>query len=151
MRFTPVLLFMIFALVGCGTNPYDNTYPIADTQKIQQVYYGIVISTAPVNITGESTGIGTITGAAVGGILGSKIGRGTGSAIATIGGGLLGGVAGNKAAQKLTRHHGVNIIIKLDSGSTIAIVQEVNPAMLFKRGQRVQIHQQGNTARVMPI
>lgn len=138
-------------LTGCANNPYGDTYAITDTQQIQNVHYGIIIKTEPVNIEGEGDAVGTIAGAAVGGILGSKVGGGSGSQIATIAGGLLGGVAGNKAAKNISKRNGVNITIKLDTGNTIAVVQEVNPDMLFRVGQRVQLNQQGNTARVIPL
>ena len=136
---------------GCANNPYGDTYAIGDTQQIQNVSYGVIIKTEPVNIEGVGSGVGTIAGAAVGGILGSKVGGGTGSQIAAIGGGLLGGVAGNKAAKGVTKRNGVNLTIRLDEGNTIAVVQEVNPNMLFRIGQRVQLNRQGNTARVVPL
>jgi len=139
--------------IGCSSNPYGDSYAVADTRKVQSVYYGVVISAAPVSIEGDkgSSTVGTIAGGAVGGILGSKVGGGSGSDIAAIGGAILGGVAGNKAAQGITKRHGVNLTIKLDSGKTIAVVQEVDPNMLFRAGQRVQVNQQGGTARVVPL
>jgi len=147
------LLVMSAVNIGCSSNPYGDSYDVADTRKVQTVFYGVVVSAAPVNIEGDkgSSAVGTIAGGAVGGILGSKIGGGSGSDIAAIGGAILGGVAGNKAAQGITKRHGVNLTIKLDSGKTIAVVQEVNPNMLFRAGQRVQVNQQGGTARVVPL
>ena len=138
-------------LTGCANNPYGDTYTLGDTRQIQNVSYGVIIKTEAVNIEGEGSGVGTFAGAAVGGILGSKVGDGTGSQIAAIAGGLLGGVAGNKAAKGVTKRNGVNLTIKLDGGNTIAVVQEVNPNMLFRIGQRVQLNRQGNTARVVPL
>lgn len=148
----PLLAFSTIN-IGCSSNPYGDSYEVADTRKVQNVYYGVVVSAAPVSIEADkgSSTVGTIAGGAVGSILGSKIGGGTGSDIAAIGGAILGGVAGNKAAQGLTKRHGVNLTIKLDSGKTIAVVQEVNPNMLFRVGQRVQINQQGSNARVVPL
>lgn len=108
------------------------------------------MKTEPVSIEGEGQVVGAIAGAAVGGILGSKIGGGSGSDIAAIGGGVLGGVAGSKAAEGVSRRDGVNLTIKMDGGETIAIVQEVNPSMIFQVGQRVRVNIDGNTARVVP-
>lgn len=146
-----ILLLSAFISTGCATNPYGDTYALSDTQQVQNVSYGVIIKTEPVTIEGEGSMVGTIAGAAVGGILGSKVGGGSGSQIAAIGGGVLGGVAGNKAAQSVTKRNGVNLTIKLDTGNTIAVVQEANPDMVFQVGQRVQINRQGNTARVVPL
>lgn len=148
---TLILLFSALIFTGCASSPYGDTYSLDDTQQIQNVSYGVIIKTEPVAIEGEGSVVGTIAGAAIGGILGSKVGGGSGSQIAAIGGGVLGGVAGNKAAQSASKRNGVNLTIKLDAGNTIAIVQEVNPDMLFQVGQRVQVNQQGNTARVVPL
>jgi outer membrane lipoprotein SlyB len=147
------LLVITSVNVGCSNNPYGDSYEVASTRKVQTVYYGVVISAEPVNIEADqgSSTVGTIAGGAVGGILGSKVGSGSGSDIAAIGGAILGGVAGNKAAQGITKRHGVNLTIKLDSGKIIAVVQEVNPNMLFRVGQQVQVNQQGGTTRVVPL
>ncbi|WP_369808750.1 outer membrane lipoprotein [Photobacterium sp. J15] len=145
-----VLLLSVFGFSGCSNNPYGDSYGVRDTRTIQQVRYGTITKLEPVSIEGEGQAVGAIAGAAVGGILGSKIGGGSGSDIAAIGGGVLGGVAGSKAAEGVTRRDGVNITIKMDSGETIAIVQEVNPNMIFQVGQRVRVNIDGQTARVVP-
>ena len=148
---TLMLLLSACLFIGCASNPYGDTYALGDTRQIQNVSYGVIIKAEPVNIEGEGSAVGTIAGAAVGGILGSNVGGGSGSQIAAIAGGILGGVAGNKTAKNVTKRNGVNLTIKLDRGNTIAIVQEVNPDMLFRVGQRVQLNRQGNTARVVPL
>ncbi|OLQ71343.1 hypothetical protein BIT28_02960 [Photobacterium proteolyticum] len=145
-----VLMLSMFGFTGCSNNPYGDSYGVADTRTIQQVRYGTIMKTEPVSIEGEGQVVGAIAGAAVGGILGSKIGGGSGSDIAAIGGGVLGGVAGSKAAEGVSRRDGVNLTIKMDDGETIAIVQEVNPSMIFQVGQRVRVNIDGNTARVVP-
>ncbi len=153
MKYCQISLLLLFAclLSGCANNPYGDTYTLSDTQRIQSVSYGTIIKTDPVTIEGEGNTVGTIAGAAVGGILGSKVGDGSGAQIATIAGGILGGVTGSQAAKSITTRNGVNLTIKLDNGNTIAVVQEVNPNMLFRIGQRVQLNRQGNTARVIPL
>ncbi|WP_299013194.1 glycine zipper 2TM domain-containing protein [uncultured Photobacterium sp.] len=145
-----VLFLSTLGFSGCSNNPYGDSYGVADTRTIQQVRYGTIVKTEPVTIEGEGQVVGAIAGAAVGGILGSKIGGGSGSDIAAIGGGVLGGVAGSKAAEGVTRRNGVNLTIKMDSGETVAIVQEVNPNVIFQVGQRVRVNIDGKTARVMP-
>lgn len=144
------LAWASLGLFGCSSNPYGDSYGVADTRTVQQVRYGTIMKTEPVTIEGEGEVVGGLAGAAIGGILGSKIGGGSGSDIAAIGGGVLGGVAGTKAAKGVTQRQGVNLTIKMDAGDTIAIVQEVNPNVTFRVGQRVRVNLDGRTARVVP-
>ncbi|WP_354625508.1 glycine zipper 2TM domain-containing protein [Psychromonas sp. MME2] len=152
MKNLPLSLSMIFIALsfGCAPNPYGDTYAVGDAQKVQNVSYGVIKKVEPVNIEGEGSTVGTLAGAVVGGLIGSTIGGGTGSSIAAVGGAVAGGVAGNEATQAITKRNGVNITITLDSGNTIAVVQEADPNMIFQVGQRVQINSQGNKTRVVP-
>ncbi|MGP8304709.1 glycine zipper 2TM domain-containing protein [Vibrio sp. YIC-376] len=148
-----LLAFSVITLGGCTSpNPYGDAYGSADTRKVQQVYYGTVEKVEPVTIDAstQANTIGTVAGAAVGGILGSKVGGGSGSTIAAIGGGLLGGYAGSKTAEATAKRNGVNLTIRLEDGKIISIVQEANPNMIFQPGQAVQINMYGSEARVVP-
>lgn len=145
-----VLICSILGFTGCAGKRHGDVYSVQEARSIQQVRYGTITKIDPVTIEGEGQAVGAIAGAAVGGILGSKIGGGSGSDIAAIGGGVLGGVAGSKAAESVTRRQGVNLTIKMDSGETIAVVQEVNPNVIFQVGQRVRVNVDGGTARVVP-
>ncbi|WP_305465695.1 glycine zipper 2TM domain-containing protein [Photobacterium leiognathi] len=152
-KFTVASLCLVAALgvSGCAQNPYGNAYDVGEARTVQNVLTGTITKLDAVTMSGggEST-IGTIAGGAVGAILGSKIGGGSGSDIAAIGGGLAGAALGNKAGDAISQRNGVNIVIKLDSGRTIAVVQEVDSNMIFRVGQRVDIYQQGSTTRVVP-
>ncbi len=145
-------LVMLFGAAGCAQNPYGNAYNVGDAQTAQNVYTGTITKLNAVTLSGDGaeSGIGTIAGAVIGAILGSKIGGGSGSQIASIGGGLAGAAAGNAAGSELSKRNGVNIVIELDDGQTIAVVQEVDPKMIFRVGERVDIFQQGRTVRVVP-
>ncbi len=161
-KFTVASLCLVAALgvSGCAQNPYGNAYDVGEARTVQNVLTGTITKLDAVTMVsgneeaggggGESDTIGTIAGGAVGAILGSKIGGGSGSDIAAIGGGLAGAALGNKAGDAISQRNGVNIVIKLDSGRTIAVVQEVDPNMIFRVGQRVDIYQQGSTTRVVP-
>ncbi|WP_299010099.1 glycine zipper 2TM domain-containing protein [uncultured Shewanella sp.] len=151
---TVLFTLSLMHLTGCTNtpNPYGDSYGSAETRTVQQVYYGTIIETKPVTIDASSgtNMVGTVAGAAVGGVLGSTIGGGTGSALATIGGGLLGGYAGGKAANAMGERNGVNLTVRLDNGEVISIVQEVDPNMIFRVGEKVQVNMSGNTGRVVP-
>lgn len=151
--FAVVLMLSLVAMSGCTSpNPYGNAYNSSDVQTVQQVYYGTVVKTEPVTIDAstKTNTIGTIAGAAIGGILGSEIGHGDGSALGAIGGTLLGGYVGSEAASDLGKRNGVNLTIRLDDGRLISIVQAANPDMMFQPGEPVQVNVIGNTARVTP-
>ena len=148
-----ITLFTV-GMAGCTSpNPYGNSYNTADARTIQEVYYGSIIKTEPVTLeaSGQSNLIGSLAGAAIGGLLGSKVGGGTGSEIAAIGGGLLGGYAGSEVAAEAGKSNGVNLTIKLDeTGKIVSVVQAVDPKVIFEVGQEVQINMDGSTARVVP-
>ena len=129
-----------FGVAGCAQNPYGDAYNVGEARTMQTVLTGTITKLDAVTMSsdGEST-IGTLAGAAIGGILGSKIG-----------GALAGGALGNSAGGAVGKRQGVNIVIKLDSGRTVAVVQQVDPNMIFRVGQRVDMYQQGNTTRVVP-
>lgn len=146
-----VIIASTIGLAGCAANPYGNAYNVNDARQMQQVYYGTVVRTQAVTLNGNGNGIGTLAGGAIGGILGSGVGGGNGAEIATIGGALLGGFLGNEAGNQVTKRNGVNLTIKMDSGRTVSIVQQVNPQVLFHTGERVQINlSDDGTSRVTP-
>ncbi|OBU09436.1 hypothetical protein AYY19_10015 [Photobacterium aquimaris] len=146
-----VIIASTLGLAGCAANPYGNAYNVNDARQMQQVYYGTVVRTQAVTLNGNGNGIGTLAGGAIGGILGSGVGGGKGSEIASIGGALLGGFLGNEAGNQATKRNGVNLTIKMDSGRTVSIVQQVNPQVMFQAGERVQVNESADgTSRVTP-
>jgi outer membrane lipoprotein SlyB len=52
--------------------------------------------------------------------------------------------------EKATRAQGLELTIKMDSGKTLSIVQEVDSINAFSEGQRVRVLTQGALARVSP-
>ena len=100
--------------------------------------YGSVVSVRPVRINGgDNAPVGTLAGAAVGGLLGSTIGHGSGSAAAAILGAVGGGLAGNALEHNATTQNGEEVVVRLDNGQTIAVVQ--GGWQDFAAGQRVQV------------
>lgn len=141
----------VLGLSGCATNPYGNSYGVSDAQQMQTVLTGTIVKLNAVTLQGNSGNtLGTLAGGAIGALLGSEVGGGTGSEIAAIGGGVLGSAMGSKAGQAIDTRQGVNIVIKLSNGQTVAIVQQVNPHMMFQVGEQVDIYQLGSTTRVVP-
>lgn len=145
-------LIGLFVLGGCAQqNPYGDAYSTSDTRQVQSVQTGVITQLEAVTIDGKGGNeVGTVAGGAIGGILGSKVGGGTGSDIAAVGGAILGGLLGGEAGKAVRQQQGVNIIIKLDNGRTISVVQAVNPKVTFQVGQKVNIFSSGSTTRVSP-
>ncbi len=53
---------------------------------------------------GKSSGVGVVGGAVVGGLIGNRVGGGTGKALLTLGGAAAGGYAGNEIEKNSNKH-----------------------------------------------
>jgi outer membrane lipoprotein SlyB len=91
--------------------------------------------------------VGTVAGGAVGGVAGSEVGGGKGAAVGAVLGAVAGGMAGAAAEELITRKPGIEVVVRLDSGRTIAVVQE-DTGEAFARGDRVRVLESGGQARV---
>jgi len=140
------LLAASLILDGCASSMSGRAYSRGQARQEQAVRYGTVESVRPVQIEGTKTPIGTIAGGAVGGVAGSTVGSGKGSGVAAILGAVVGGIVGSAAEEGLTRRDGLEIIVKLDSGNTIAITQEADEN--FSPGERVHVISGGGVSRV---
>lgn len=141
-----IISALMSVMAGCASSNAGNVYSRDETRKVQTIKMGVVESVRQVKIEGSKTPIGTATGAVVGGVAGSQVGHGAGSTIAAVVGAVVGGLAGSAAEEGLTRKDGVEITVKLDSGSLIAIVQEATEE--FHPGERVRLLESGGTTRV---
>jgi outer membrane lipoprotein SlyB len=101
------------ALTAACASLSPQDYSAREARSVEAVQYGSVVSVRPVRINGgDQAPVGTFAGAAVGGLLGSTIGHGGGSAAGAI-------------------------LVRLDNGQTIAVVQ--GGWQDFAAGQRVQV------------
>ncbi len=122
---------------GCASfAPQD--YGYSEARSVQSVAYGTIESVRPVRLNEDhGGGVGTAAGAVIGGLLGNSIGHGDGRGIATILGAVGGGVAGNAIEHNATAQNGEELVVRLDSGATIAVVQGGSQG--FEAGQRVRV------------
>jgi len=134
------------ASAGCATNDGPRNYSVGDERVVQTVTYGTVQSVRAVHIDENGAPVGTIAGAAVGGILGSQIGHGAGRGVGAVLGAVGGGLAGNAIEHRVTEQEGEEIVVRLDNGSTIAVVQ--GGSLNLRPGDRVQVLNGGRGARV---
>ncbi len=132
---------------GCASGLGSGDYERREARRVYEVRMGVVENVRSVRLEGTESGVGTVAGAAVGGIAGSTVGGGKGQAIGAVLGAVAGGVAGAAAEEAITRKSGLEITVRLDSGRTIAVVQE-DSGERFAVGDRVRILESGGQARV---
>jgi len=137
---------VIISLSGCPASLSGSAYSRQQTRTLQTVETGTVESVRQVLIEGTKSGIGGVSGAALGGIAASNIGGGRGQAAATIGGAVIGGLAGAATEEAFTRQAGLEIVVRLDNGRTVAVTQAADEP--FRPGERVRILYDYDTARV---
>ena len=152
MKISSLLIALLAAsliLDGCASSKSNSAYTRGQARKESTVKNGTVESVRPVTIEGTKTPIGATAGAAVGGVAGSSIGHDKGSIVAGILAGVAGGLAGSAAEEVITREQGLEIIVKLDSGNTVAITQKADEE--FKPGERVHVISGAGASRVTRI
>jgi len=123
-------LFVAATLVACSGSQ--------DISRIGQPAppdgYGVVQDVELVDAPKEINWLGTLAGAAIGGIIGHQIGGGRGQDIATGAGAVAGALAGQKLTEKPpAKVHRVNV--RMDDGSYR--VAYGDPAIALKKGERV--------------
>ena len=140
-------LFSAALLAGCATAPPSGSvYHAYQTQHEQVVRAGTVESVRNVVIVNPESGVGTMGGAALGGIAGSYAGSGRGSAAAGIVGAIAGGLLGQRVEASANHRPGLEITVKLDSGELRAITQAADEP--FRPGERVRLVSNGYQTRV---
>ena len=142
-----VFILMIASLLNaCASSNAGDVYSRDEARKIQTIRKGVVESVRTVKLEGTKTPIGTAAGAVIGGVAGSTVGEGKGSAIAAVIGAVAGGLAGSAIEEVATRQDALEITVKLDNGSLIAIVQEATEK--FAPGDSVRLIENGGVTRV---
>ena len=133
-------------LVGGCASQSASTYSREQTMREMTVRMGVVESVRAVTIDGTKSPIGAGAGAAIGGIAGSATGQGRGSNVGAIIGAVAGGVAGAALENSATKQNGVEVTIKLDNGTYVAITQAADET--FAPGERVRILSGSGATRV---
>ena len=122
----------------------------SDAQKMQTVIFATVVSIDQVILAGDGD-TGTLTGAIIGGIAGASVTDSkTESEISGVLGALAGSAVGSKIGDAATRKPAIELLLNLDSGKTVSIIQEEGDYR-FDVNQRVKIIQSKGKSRVMPL
>lgn len=140
-------LVITLGLAGCATPiPGSETYQAQESGVEQSVRYGVVESVRPVVLDKGTTGVGIGAGAILGGIAGSQIGHGWGSAAAGVAGALAGGIAGQAIERNTSQSQGLEITVRLRNAQTVVISQPATEQ--FVPGDRVRLISSGGRTRV---
>ena len=142
--------FLIPALVlagvsACSPNYSPDTYASAAAQKENNVDQGVIVGVRPVGVSADAT-IGTVTGAAAGGLAGAQAGIGTVSAFSALGGSVVGGIAGSTVEHMAGDARAYEYIVRKTAGSLISVTQQDKTPLAL--GQKVLVIA-GNQARVV--
>jgi outer membrane lipoprotein SlyB len=152
MKNKMILLVPILGLLAsCAQDSMSgDVYSRNEARMGQSVQYGRVTNVRYVKIEGGNQ-MGGLAGAVAGGVLGSNIGNGRASNQAgAIGGALVGSMVGSQVQQAAGSRQGMEITVRLDSGGSVAVVQEVNRKSggSFNVGDRVRVINSGGAMRV---
>ena len=131
---------------GCAYHAGSGDYHGYQVRGEQSVRFGVVETVRGVRINPGDTGVGTVGGAALGGIAGSTVGGGSGQAAGAVAGAILGGIIGQQVEASANERPGVEVTVHLDSGQYIAVVQEADEP--FHPGDRVRVLSGNGTTRV---
>lgn len=135
------------SLAGCASGRGSGDYERTEARRVYEVKMGVVEAVRYVKLEGTESGIGAASGAAIGGIAGSGAGDNRGSAIGAVVGAVVGGLAGAAVEEAATKKQGIEITVRLDSGRTLAVVQE-DSGEKFAVGERVRMLESGGQARI---
>ena len=122
----------------------------SDVQKQQYVVLGSILQITEVTIEGDRE-MGAAAGALIGGAAGQSVTDSEPeSDIGAIIGGLVGSKVGAEVGSNLTKKDGVELLIRIDSGKLVSIIQEVSKYN-FEINQKVQIIKRNGKSRVLPF
>lgn len=134
---------------GCASQRAADVYSRDSALRAQNVDIATVEYVRPVVIEGTKTPIGPAAGGAVGAVAAGTVGDGTGRALMRIVGAVAGSIVGAFAEEAVTRREGVEVTVKLvETGQILAVVQEEDPNVEFRIGDRVRLLREGGYARV---
>lgn len=110
-------------LSGCGPSYSPNTYDAAAMQQANLVQRGVVIGVRAVKVSANDT-VGTVTGAAAGGIAGSTVGdSGTLKALSALGGSVVGGLVGSGVQHAQGDMNAFEYIVRESNNNLVSVTQ----------------------------
>ncbi len=113
----------------------------AQSQTMQRILYGEVVSAERITIRDRPTGRGAQAGSTVGAVAGYALADGRDRWLGALVGGVLGGAAGNAAEKAKKKKPGWELVIRLENGEEIGVqvpMDKRNRA-IYTPGDRVRM------------
>ncbi len=137
---------VLVVLAGCGPNYSPNTYASAAVQQANPAQRGVVVGVRDVQVSADAT-LGTVTGAAAGGIAGAGVdGGGPITALSALGGSVIGGVVGSGVEHATGDTTAYEYIVQEAKGDLVSVTQRDSVPLAI--GQKVLVIA-GKQARVV--
>ncbi|UTV29297.1 glycine zipper 2TM domain-containing protein [Photobacterium atrarenae] len=133
----PWILLPLLAFAG----PYQRN----QARPVERVVFGEVTSVRYITQqeidASERRGWETLLGGVIGGLIGNQFGSGAGREVATAAGVMAGAALAHQRQprQALVHYQLVELLIQTEDGRLIDVIQDVDPKMLFQRGDRIRI------------
>ena len=139
-------LAALLALGGCATSSPD-VVSRNEAQRLSTVVDAVVLTTRPVVVDGNQSGLGGTAGGVIGGISGSSVGGRREGVVVGVLGAVVGAVVGNAVERASTREEAVEILVQLKNGDRRSVVQAKateafapgDPVILVTTGGRVRV------------
>lgn len=109
----------------------------AQSNQVQSVTYGKIVSAEPVTIQDQPSGKKRRTGAAVGAVAGAAVAGHHDRWFGALAGGVVGSAVGGAADKNASVKQGTELVIKLDSGQEVAI--QIPGDQKFQPGDKVRL------------
>ena len=113
----------------------------SQSQTMQRILYGEVVSAERITIRDAPTGRGAQAGSTVGAVAGYALADGRDRWLGALVGGVLGGAAGNAAEKAKKKKPGWELIILLDNGEEVGVQVPMNKKnrAIYTPGDRVRM------------
>lgn len=135
---------------GCARSLAGDSYSREEAQRPISFREGTILEVRKVRLQGTDSKIGMGSGALVGGVAGSGVGSGRGAIVGAVVGAVVGGIAGAAAEEGFTREDAWELTLRMSSGETMVVVQEIGKTDKFAIGDRVRVLQSSGKTRVSP-
>lgn len=117
------------------TSTAASAKPAATSASAAAASHGTVQAVRAIEVKGKGSGLGVVTGAVLGGLVGNQMGKGTGNTVMTVGGAVAGGYAGNEVEKHARRQTLFKTTVKLDDGT----VHDYTVGQQFAVGAKVKV------------
>ncbi|MEQ9124293.1 MAG: hypothetical protein RIM80_17210 [Alphaproteobacteria bacterium] len=150
MRSIAILLVAGLALSGCARSLSPDVYSRGEVGAKVEVENATVVAVRDVSIEGTKSNIGAGAGAVAGGVGGAvAVGRNRGAAtLGAVAGAIIGAIAGAAIEEAATSSDGVEYMVRLENGETVAVVQPKGDAPLAPGDRALLVY--GDHIRVVP-